>query len=71
MVKIREVEKKKAVAERKIDDPLAPKRLGDAITIVGVWICVLDLNGTDVNARTIYSNGTWYYFTAAKKTPPI
>jgi hypothetical protein len=34
-VKAREVEKKKAIAEGKMDDPLVPKRLEDAITMVG------------------------------------
>lgn len=35
LVKAREVEKKKAIAEGKMDDPLVPKRLEDAITMVG------------------------------------
>jgi hypothetical protein len=35
LVKAREVERKKAIAEGKMDDPLVPKRLEDAISIVG------------------------------------
>ncbi|PPQ99374.1 hypothetical protein CVT24_009204 [Panaeolus cyanescens] len=35
LVKAREVERKKAIAEGKMDDPLVPKRLEDAICIVG------------------------------------
>ncbi|KIJ67361.1 hypothetical protein HYDPIDRAFT_37902 [Hydnomerulius pinastri MD-312] len=35
LVKAREVERKKAIAEGKMDDPLIPKRLEDAITMVG------------------------------------
>lgn len=35
MVKAREVERKKAIAEGKMDDPLKPKRLEEAITMVG------------------------------------
>ncbi|PFH53647.1 hypothetical protein AMATHDRAFT_1283 [Amanita thiersii Skay4041] len=35
LVKAREVERKKAIAEGKMDDPLVPKRLEDAITMVG------------------------------------
>jgi hypothetical protein len=34
-VKARDVERKKAIAEGKMDDPLVPKRLEDAITMVG------------------------------------
>jgi len=34
-VKSREVERKKAIAEGKMDDPLIPKRLEDAINLVG------------------------------------
>jgi hypothetical protein len=34
-VKAREVERKKAIAEGKMDDPNVPKRLEDAITMVG------------------------------------
>jgi hypothetical protein len=34
-VKQREVERKKAIAEGKMDDPTVPKRLEDAISIVG------------------------------------
>ncbi|KAJ3556373.1 hypothetical protein NM688_g2064 [Phlebia brevispora] len=35
LVKAREVERKRAIAESKMDDPLVPKRLEDAITMVG------------------------------------
>lgn len=35
LVKAREVERKKAIAEGKMDDPLVAKRLEDAITMVG------------------------------------
>ena len=35
LVKQREVERKKAIAEGKMDDPNVPKRLEDAITMVG------------------------------------
>ncbi|KAJ7749297.1 hypothetical protein DFH07DRAFT_829171 [Mycena maculata] len=35
LVKQREVERKRAIAEGKMDDPLVPKRLEDAISIVG------------------------------------
>lgn len=35
LVKAREAERKKAIAEGKMDDPLVPKRLEDAISIVG------------------------------------
>ncbi|TFY70589.1 hypothetical protein EVG20_g2429 [Dentipellis fragilis] len=35
LVKAREVERKKAIAEGKMDDPLVPKRLDEAITMVG------------------------------------
>lgn len=35
LVKARAVERKRAIAEGKMDDPLVPKRLEDAITIVG------------------------------------
>jgi hypothetical protein len=34
-VKARELERKKAIAEGKMDDPSVPKRLEDAISIVG------------------------------------
>ena len=34
-MKAREVERKKAIAEGKMDDPLVPKRLDQAITMVG------------------------------------
>ena len=34
-MKAREAEKKKAIAEGKMDDPLVPKRLEEAITMVG------------------------------------
>jgi hypothetical protein len=34
-VKAREIERKKAIAEGKMDDPQVPKRLEDAITMVG------------------------------------
>lgn len=34
-MKAREVERKKAIAEGKMDDPNVPKRLEDAITMVG------------------------------------
>ncbi|KAH9023008.1 SAC3/GANP/Nin1/mts3/eIF-3 p25 family-domain-containing protein [Lactarius hengduanensis] len=35
LVKAREVERKRAIAEGKMDDPLVPKRLDEAITMVG------------------------------------
>ncbi|KAG5735430.1 SAC3 family protein 1 [Termitomyces sp. T112] len=35
LVKAREVERKKAITEGKMDDPAVPKRLEDAITVVG------------------------------------
>ncbi|KAG6860335.1 hypothetical protein C0995_012481 [Termitomyces sp. Mi166 len=35
LVKAREAERKKAIAEGKMDDPAVPKRLEDAITVVG------------------------------------
>ncbi|KAH9475152.1 SAC3 family protein 1 [Psilocybe cubensis] len=35
LVKAREIERKRAIAEGKMDDPLVPKRLEDAISIVG------------------------------------
>ncbi|THH15580.1 hypothetical protein EW146_g4914 [Bondarzewia mesenterica] len=35
LVKARELERKKAIAEGKMDDPLVPKRLDEAITMVG------------------------------------
>lgn len=35
LLRERELERKKAIAEGKMDDPLVPKRLDDAITIVG------------------------------------
>jgi hypothetical protein len=35
LVKAREVERKKDIAEGKMDDPLVAKRLEDAITMVG------------------------------------
>lgn len=35
LVRQRELERKKAIAEGKMDDPLVPKRLEDAITMVG------------------------------------
>ncbi|KAF8658196.1 hypothetical protein AX16_002118 [Volvariella volvacea WC 439] len=35
LVKAREIERKKAIAEGKMDDPAVPKRLEDAITMVG------------------------------------
>ncbi|KAH9850464.1 SAC3/GANP/Nin1/mts3/eIF-3 p25 family-domain-containing protein [Lenzites betulinus] len=35
LVKQREVERKRAIAEGKMDDPLVPKRLDEAITMVG------------------------------------
>ncbi|KAI0357231.1 hypothetical protein OH77DRAFT_1422786 [Trametes cingulata] len=35
LVKQREIERKKAIAEGKMDDPLVPKRLDEAITMVG------------------------------------
>lgn len=35
LVKAREIERKKAIAEGKMDDPLVPKRLDQAITMVG------------------------------------
>ncbi|KAK7047608.1 actin cytoskeleton and mitosis protein [Paramarasmius palmivorus] len=38
LVKAREVERKKAIAEGKMDDPLVPKRLEDAITMVGTCL---------------------------------
>lgn len=38
LVKAREAERKQAIAEGKMDDPLVPKRLEDAITIVGTCL---------------------------------
>jgi hypothetical protein len=38
LVKAREVERKKAILEGKLDDPLVPKRLEDAITVVGTCV---------------------------------
>ncbi|KAH7886763.1 SAC3/GANP/Nin1/mts3/eIF-3 p25 family-domain-containing protein [Phlebopus sp. FC_14] len=38
LVKAREVERKRAIAEGKMDDPLVPKRLEDAITMVGTCL---------------------------------
>lgn len=38
LVKAREVERKRAIAEGKMDDPLVPKRLDEAITMVGTCI---------------------------------
>ncbi|KAI0820885.1 SAC3/GANP/Nin1/mts3/eIF-3 p25 family-domain-containing protein [Trametes gibbosa] len=35
LVKLREVERKRAIAEGKMDDPLVPKRLDEAISMVG------------------------------------
>ena len=35
LVKQREAERKRAIAEGKMDDPLVPKRLDEAITMVG------------------------------------
>lgn len=34
-MKAREIERKKAIADGKMDDPLVPKRLADAINVVG------------------------------------
>lgn len=34
-MKAREVERKRAIADGKMDDPLTPKRLEDAISVVG------------------------------------
>lgn len=34
-MKARDLERKKAIAEGKMDDPLVPKRLDEAITMVG------------------------------------
>ena len=34
-MKARELERKKAIAEGKMDDPAVPKRLEDAISVVG------------------------------------
>ncbi|KXN83005.1 SAC3 family protein 1 [Leucoagaricus sp. SymC.cos] len=38
LVRAREVERKKAIADGKMDDPLVPKRLEDAITMVGTCL---------------------------------
>ncbi|KIL58844.1 hypothetical protein M378DRAFT_188122 [Amanita muscaria Koide BX008] len=38
LVKAREVERKRAIAEGKMDDPSVPKRLEDAITMVGTCL---------------------------------
>ncbi|KAG6812812.1 hypothetical protein H0H92_000270 [Tricholoma furcatifolium] len=38
LVKAREAERKKAIAEGKMDDPSIPKRLEDAITVVGTCL---------------------------------
>ncbi|KIJ19387.1 hypothetical protein PAXINDRAFT_178967 [Paxillus involutus ATCC 200175] len=38
LVKAREAERKKSIAEGKMDDPLKPKRLEDAITMVGTCL---------------------------------
>ncbi|KDQ58158.1 hypothetical protein JAAARDRAFT_258913 [Jaapia argillacea MUCL 33604] len=38
LLKAREVERKKAIAEGKMDDPLVPKRLDEAITMVGTCL---------------------------------
>ena len=35
LVKAREVERRKVIADGKMDDPLVPKRLDEAITMVG------------------------------------
>ena len=35
LVKQRDAERKKAIADGKMDDPLVPKRLDEAITMVG------------------------------------
>ena len=35
LVRARETERKKAIAEGKMDDPQVPKRLAEAITMVG------------------------------------
>ena len=35
LVKAREIERKKAIVEGKMDDPSVPKRLEDAISVVG------------------------------------
>src|SRR5215471_3084685 len=35
LVKARDLERKKAIAEGKMDDPLVPKHLEDAITMIG------------------------------------
>lgn len=37
-MKARELERKKAIAEGKMDDPSVPKRLEDAISIVGTCL---------------------------------
>lgn len=38
LVKAREIERKKAIAEGKMDDPSIPKRLEDAISVVGTCL---------------------------------
>ncbi|KAI0246513.1 hypothetical protein BJV78DRAFT_1286317 [Lactifluus subvellereus] len=38
LVRAREAERKKAIAEGKMDDPLVPKRLDEAITMVGTCV---------------------------------
>ena len=38
LVKARETERKKAIADGKMDDPLVPKRLDEAITMVGTCL---------------------------------
>jgi hypothetical protein len=38
LVKARELERKKAIAEGKMDDPSVPKRLEDAISVVGTCL---------------------------------
>ncbi|RDB21797.1 SAC3 family protein 1 [Hypsizygus marmoreus] len=38
LVKARELERKKAIAEGKMDDPAVPKRLDDAISVVGTCL---------------------------------
>jgi hypothetical protein len=49
-VKARELERRKAIAEGKMDDPAVPKRLEDAISVVG----------TGENERIIFLNGKPY-----------
>jgi hypothetical protein len=39
LVKAREAERKRAIAGGAMDDPLVPKRLEDAITMVGTYMC--------------------------------